>query len=124
MKKLILAIAVAAFSTATFAQAQTDKKMETKPAQGSEAKMTSPHCYTMKDNAMMECWGAKAQAMKKDATLKNGTMVSTKGEVTMKDGKKSVLTNGQCIMANNGMIGDFAKMHPEMKMEKKAEEKK
>ena len=114
MKKLIIALAVAVFLAASFAQAQTDTKKEAKPApQASEKKMTT-HCYVMKDGAMIHCMGSKTEPMAKDATLKNGTMVSTKGEVTMKDGKKTMLANGQCIDVN-GRIGDFDKMHPAMK---------
>jgi len=91
------------FSAAAFAQ--------TKPAAKSEQK-AKLHCYFMKEGAMEECWGDKAMAMSKDATLKNGTKVSAKGEVVMKDGKKATLKNGECILAENGKIGAFDKMHP------------
>lgn len=103
MKKLIVALFVMLLSTAAFAQA--------KPATKSEQK-AKLHCYFMKDGAMEECWGDKAMPMSKDATLKNGTKVSAKGEVVMKDGKKATLKNGECILAENGKIGAFDKMHP------------
>src|SRR5437868_5634982 len=113
MKKLFLLIATVAFATGVFAQAgTTDKKMDSKPAMSTDKKMT--HCYAMKDGAMLHCWGKDGhEAMTSDATLKNGTKVSTSGEVTMKDGKKTQLKNGQCILAN-GKIEDFDKAHAAM----------
>ena len=106
MKKLICAIVFALLSTAMFAQTQPAAK----PASAEhKAKL---HCYYMKDAAMQECWGTKGMAMAKDATLKNGTKVSAKGEVTMKDGKKIMLKEGECVLADNGKIGAFDKMHP------------
>src|SRR5438876_3497202 len=104
MKKIIGVIVAVMFSAAMFAQAQTDKKVNTKPAQTTQKKMAT-HCYAMKAGVMMNCMSSKEEAMAKDATLKNGTMVSTKGEVTMKDGKKTMLANGQCITMD-GKIGD------------------
>ena len=105
MKTLLIAIFAVLFSTSAFAQAEK----QTKPA----PKMTT-HCYNMKNGAMMHCMGTKEEPMTKDATLKNGTRVTTKGEVTMKDGKKTTLTNGKAIDAN-GTIGDYDKMHANMK---------
>ncbi len=84
MKKLLFAAMAVALSTGAFAQDQSAKKADAKPAH--EKMMT--HCYAMKDGAMMHCMGSKAEPMAKDVTLKNGTMVSTKGEITTKDGKK------------------------------------
>jgi len=114
MKNLLVLIATVAFATNIYAQAPAEKK--------SSAKMT--HCYAMKDGAMVQCWGKDGhEAMTEDVTLKNGTMVSTTGEVTMKDGKKVTLANGQCILAN-GKIGDFDKLHAMKKgMEKKDDKK-
>lgn len=58
--------------------------------------------------------------MAKDASLKNGTKVNTMGEVVKKDGKKVTLKEGECVMADNGKIGPFDKMHPKKHhMEKK-----
>ena len=112
MKKLIIALVAVAFS-ATVVFAQTEKKAESKPATKTEKKPAT-HCYAMKDGAMVHCMGTASEPMSKDATLKNGSTVSTKGEVKMKDGKKVMLANGQCIDVS-GKIGDFDKMHAEMK---------
>ncbi len=114
MKKLIAIIAIGAFATGVFAQAPAGK-MEGKPATAKTTDAT--HCYAMKDGAMMHCMGTKAEPMAKDATLNNGAMVSTKGEITMKDGTKKMLANGQCVDMN-GKIGDFDKMHPGADMKK------
>ena len=111
MKKLIVMFTAVFLMTATFAVAQAEKPAAAKST--GEKKMAT-HCYTMKDGAMMTCMGKSAEPMKSDVTLKNGTKVSTKGEVTMKDGKTSMLTNGQCIDMS-GKVGDFDKMHPAMK---------
>ena len=67
----------------------------------------------MKDGAMVHCMGSKGEPMTKDVTLKNGIVISTSGEVTMKNGTKSKLNNGQAVDMN-GKIGDFEKMHPGM----------
>ncbi len=117
MKKLFVAVVAVVFSSVVFTHAQTGQK--TKPAiAGTEMKMDDmTHCYVMKDGAMVHCMGTKTEPMKKNIILKNGTMVSIKGEITMKDGKKSMLTNGQCIDIT-GKIGDFDKMHPDMKKSK------
>lgn len=116
MKKLIIAFTVAVFSMVNLAQAQTTEK--TAKEQTTKHHKSSLHCYMMKDGAMMECWGKTGKAMTKDATLQNGTMVSTTGEITTKDGKKDALKDNQCILAKNGEIMDFAQAHPKSKMHK------
>jgi len=116
MKKLFIAIIAVAFSTVALAQTP-EKKADAKPAASEKKTTDNTHCYSMKDGAMMHCMGTTAEPMKKDVTLKNGTTVSTKGVVVMKDGKKAMLKNGECIDVN-GKIGDFDKMHPGMKKDK------
>lgn len=113
MKKLIIALAVAVCSTVSFTYAQDDKKMDPKMSHKKEA---SIHCYAMKDSHMSECWGKTGKPMTNDATLKNGTKVSTTGEVTMMNGEKEMLKNGQCILANSGRITNLDKAHPKHKM--------
>lgn len=101
------------FTIGAMAQAEqttTGNKQKTSDNAGSE-------CYEMKDNMLMHCWGEKSEVQKTNVTLKNGTKVSTKGEVTMADGKTQMLTNGQCIDIK-GMIGDCNKMHVDMKHDK------
>ena len=112
-------IVVALFTTASFAQ---DTKMEKKPMMKSDMKMKH-ECYMMKDGALMHCTGDKTEALKTPVTLKNGTMISTKGEVKMKDGKTMMMENGQC-MSMMGSIGDCEKMHASMKSMKAPEPKK
>jgi hypothetical protein len=109
MKKIISLIAVALFTTATFAQ---DNKMQAQPAKA-DAKM-GHECYMMKDGALMHCTGDKATAQKETVTLKNGTTIMADGTMKMKDGKAGKLTNGQCITAQ-GVVGDCDKMHMGMK---------
>ncbi len=112
MKKLIVAVVAVVFSSAVFAQTERKSKP---PIAGTEMKMDDmTHCYAMKDGAMVHCMGDKTEKMKKDVILKNGTVVTTKGDITMKGGKKIKLTNGQCIDVN-GKVGDFVKMHADMK---------
>ena len=113
MKKLITLIVVALFATATFAQ---DSKMEQKPEMKPHMKM-GHECYMMKDGALMHCMGDKAEVQKTDVKLKSGTVISTKGEVKMKDGQSIKIENGQCV-SMMGSIGDCEKMHSEMKTEK------
>lgn len=119
MKKLFACMAVALFATGLFAQAQTEKKAEAKPAAPKSEVKTSHSDYVMMQGKMMHCMGEKQEAMTKDVTLKNGATVSTKGEVTMKDGKKMMLKNGQCVDMN-GKVGAFDEMHKPMKNEEKS----
>ena len=112
-------IVVALFTTATFAQ---DTKIEAKPVMKPDMKMKH-ECYMMKDGALMHCTGDKAVAQKTAVTLKGGTVISPKGEVKMKDGKTMKLADGQC-MSMMGSVGDYEKMHADMKMTKSPEPKK
>ena len=117
MNTLILVFfTIIAVVIATGVFAQTDKKTDDLPTL-TEKKLAT-HCYSMKDGAMMHCMSVNAEPMTDDVTLNNGTIISTMGEVTTKDGKKSRLEHGQCIDLA-GTIGDFASMHPEMKIEEK-----
>jgi|GEM_PF-4696957 len=124
MKKLFVVVAAVMVSTAVFAQ--NDKKTEPAgtPAQAAPAaeRKMAHECYTMKDNALIHCMGAKHEPQTTDVKLKSGVTVTAKGEVIRADGSKQMLTNGQCIDLN-GKIGDFEKMHANMKMDKKADDK-
>ena len=119
MKKLMTLIVVALFTTATFAQ---DSKMEKKAEMKAPMKM-SHQCYMMKDGALLHCMGDNSEPQKATVTLKNGTTISPKGEVKMKDGKSMMLENGQC-MSMMGSVGDCEKMHAAMKTNKMPEPKK
>ena len=117
MKKLMVILAAAVFSTASFAQTQTTgstkaepKPAETKPAPQTAEKKVVHSDWAMKDGKMMHCMGDKMAAMTKDVTLKNGCMISTKGEVTSKDGKKTMMANGDCC-DSHGKVMPCDKMH-------------
>lgn len=111
MKKLLALFTAAVFFTAFCAQAQTEKKTETKtpPAKTAETK-TQHSDYAMMDGKMMHCMGAKQEPMTKDVTLKNGTTVSMNGEVKTKDGKTTMLKNGWCVDMH-GKVGPMDEMH-------------
>jgi hypothetical protein len=113
MKKLLILLLAILISIGVMGQADKQTKPAAKPATTEQNKMKT-HCYTMKDGAMIHCMGSTHEPMTKDVTLSNGTKVTTKGEVTMKDGKKTTLANGKAIDLN-GKIGDFDKMHANMK---------
>ena len=89
MKKLIALAFVALFSTATFAQNNTtEQKLEDyKKGNAQGSKPMNFECYMMKDGTLMHCAGGKSVAQSKEVVLKNGTVISPKGEVKMKDGK-------------------------------------
>lgn len=124
MKKLLVIAAAIMVTTAVFAQ--NDKKAETTgtPAAAAPAaeKKMAHDCYMMKDNALMHCMGSKMEPQKADVKLKNGTTVTANGSVMNADGSKAMLANGQCIDMM-GKIGDYEKMHADMKMEKKTDDK-
>ena len=76
----------------------------------------------MINGKMSHCIKTAGDPMTKDVTLKNGTKVSTTGEVTMKDGKKMMLKEGQCVDME-GKVSQFSE-HDKMPMgDKKMEEK-
>ena len=112
MKKLMTLIVITLFTVVTFAQ---ESKMEPKPEMKTDAKMKH-ECYMMKDGVLMHCMGDKMVVQKAPITLKNGTVISPKGEIKMKDGKATKLGNGQCISMMGG-IGDYERMHSMQKAE-------
>lgn len=122
MKKLFAIVVAVIVSTAAFAQ--NDKKTDTTvPAAATATDVSVKHeCYTMMNNALMHCTGDKTEAQKTDVKLKNGAILTPKGEVKKADGSKEMISNGQCITLD-GKIGDYAKMHTEMKADKKADDK-
>src|SRR5438105_13167648 len=103
MKKLFVILKVVVFSTVSvFAQATKMESKDTKKDAKMEQKDTKmsadkTHCYAMINGKMSHCTKTAGDPMTTDVTLKNGTKVSTTGEVTMKDGKKMMLKEGQCI---------------------------
>lgn len=126
MKKLITFIVAGLFTTVSFAQ---DTKTQDKTYQqeksyqkdASAATHSKKHeCYMMKDGVVFHCMGEKSEAPKTDVKLSNGTVISTNGMVTMKDGNTKKLENGQCV-SMMGSIGDCGVMHSSTVHPKKAE---
>lgn len=119
MKKLMTFIVAGLFTTVSFAQ---DHKADNKSMKKSDATMaTKKHeCYMMKDGVVFHCMGEKSEAPKTDVKLSNGTVISTNGMVTMKDGNTKKLENGQCV-SMMGSIGDCGVMHSSTVHPKKAE---
>jgi hypothetical protein len=113
MKKLMSLIVCLMFTTAMVAQTTNSSDQAT----------TNPghEYYMLKDGKLYHSMGDKSTAVTESVTLKNGTMISTTGEVTMKDGSKQTLTADQCISLS-GRIGACADM-PGMKKQNKMDEK-
>ena len=106
MKKLMMLIIIAFFTVAAMAQTDADTAVENQ-----EEKAIVPHsCYRMLDGKLMHCMGDKEELQKTNITLKNGTKITTDGDMHFKDGKKSKLESGQCI-DSKGDVGNYNKMH-------------
>lgn len=106
MKKLAVLLMGLLFITGIRAQTNQRATGQT------DIKQTQHSCYTMKDGKLMHCMGIKMEEQKTNVTLKEGTVITTQGEVTRatKDIAPVMLENGQCIDLT-GTIGDYAKMH-------------
>jgi uncharacterized protein YdeI (BOF family) len=107
MKKLLLVAIACMVSLGVFAQDSTGKMSKM------HGKMKD--CVMMKDGKMMAVKDGKWMDMDQDMTMENGTVVTTTGEVKMKDGTSKTLENGQCVYMN----GDIGMMKDKMKMKKK-----
>ena len=121
MKKLITLTVVVLFATTTFAQEmKMDPKIEEGKTEVGAAKPMMHECYMMKNGHLVHCIGTKAEPQKTEVSLKNGTVITSAGDVKMKDGKSVKLENGQCI-SMMGSIGDCEKMHSATKVERTLE---
>lgn len=101
--------------------AQTEQKSTTTTKQSTttttdKSTMKGHESYMMKDGTLMHCVGDKTETQKTNVTLKNGTRITTTGEVITSDGKTSALANGQCVDMK-GMVGDCDKMGKGGKMD-------
>jgi len=133
MKKLILSFAVVTLSTiAVFAQTTTDKKStpaptpassqtpaaaQTKasdqavtPTRAADQKHSATMHYTWMNGKLMNCKGETAEPQTADVKLKDGSTVTTKGEIIGKDGKKTMMKNGECVDMN-GKVMDHKMAH-------------
>lgn len=57
-------------------------------------------CYLMKGGKMYHVQNGKETLMKKEVTLKDGIVIMTNGDYKMKNGKKEMLKEGECINEN------------------------
>lgn len=72
--------------------------------------------YIMKSDTMMVEENGKFSPMTQNATLKDGSVVKTTGEVTKKDGSKFTLTEGQSIWSDGTFMKAEEKMPEENSM--------
>lgn len=103
MKRLMLAVLAITFvgttilSRAAMAQVKEEQKKET--------------CYLMKKGKVFEVKDDKETPLKANVTLKNGTVIMPNGHCKMKDGKSTMLKDGEC-MREDGKLGKHAEhMH-------------
>ena len=123
MKKLMVLLVSVMFTASVMAQTEKSAPAPVKaaPAKAQMKQSQMPEtCFMMMNGKLMKCSGDKKMVQATDVALANGTKVSAKGEVTTKEGKKSMLAAGQCIDMK-GMTMECDKM-PGM-MDKKMDNK-
>jgi hypothetical protein len=103
MKTLFLSMVAVALSFGAFAQDST--LSQTPPTEQQQTQQKD--MYVFKDGKVWEVKNGKTSELTKDATLANGTVVKTTGEVVTKDGQSSALKDGQYIDVD-GNIGQTA----------------
>lgn len=89
MKKIISLGLTMAFVSLTLSAQPT-------AAQG-KTTVSNMICYRMKNGKIYEVKNNKEVLVKKDVTLKNGTIVMPNGDYKLKDGKTMMLKNGECV---------------------------
>ena len=109
MKRLNLLILAIIVSFSVSAQKETTKTKMHHDAN------TNYHAYIMKNGKLMEMQNGQRTALTQDATLQNGTKITSSGEVIWKDGKTQQLTNGDRVDMN-GKIHNNMGMDSKMKM--------
>ena len=77
---------------------------------GDEKAMTKDHMM-MKDGKVMMVMGGKTTPVDKDVVLANGTKVTPAGAVTMKDGMKSMMKEGEMMGMDGEMMTSDGKPH-------------
>ena len=93
MKKM-LAMLVAFFAV-VLVNAQTANQAQAKPMK--------KDCITMKDGKVWQTKDGKTAELQEDVTLPNGTVVMKDGNVKTKDGKTTMLKDGDCVWMNGKM---------------------
>lgn len=108
MKKLIMCFVSVLLTTGLMAQA--DQKTATTTT---VAKPTPHSCYVLKNDTLMHCMGDKMEIQNTTVTLREGTQLNTRGQVTraINGSQPFMLSNGQCVNMM-GAIGNYSKMHP------------
>ena len=94
MKKM-LATLVAVFAMVILVNAQT--------ASQPENKMMKKDCIMMKDGKVWQTKDGNTSELTTDVTLSNGTVVSADGNVKTKDGKTTMLKDGDCVWMDGKM---------------------
>lgn len=93
MKKIILLLAVSAFSLCLYAQ--DNRTDTTRHHMGKMDKMKD--CVVMENGSMMVMKNGETTPMAQDMTMTDGTVVMTNGTVKMKNGKTKQLKNDECV---------------------------
>ena len=76
------------------------------PAQKSAAHAKDADYYMMKNNNLIHFLATgEVETVMNTATLSNGTVISSKGEIVSKQGEKIKLANGECINADGKREG-------------------
>lgn len=102
MKKVFLVMFGAALSFGAFAQDTTNTTTTTPTEQ---TQQQQKDMYVFKNNKVWAVKAGNITELADNATLSNGTIVKTTGEVVTKDGKSEALKDGQYIDAD-GKIGE------------------
>lgn len=120
MRKLMVLMVTVLFTTGVMAQTEQKSTTTTKETTTTTDKTTvkGHECYMMKEGTLIHCMGDKAEAQRTNVTLRNGTKITTTGEVITSDGKTMAVANGQCVDMK-GMVGDCDKMHAGIKHDHK-----
>jgi hypothetical protein len=103
MKKVFLAMIGAALSFGAFAQ-DTTNTSTTSPTEQTQQQQQKD-IYVFKNNKMWAVKSGNITELAQNATLSDGTVVKTTGEVVTKDGQTKALKDGQYIDAD-GKIGE------------------
>jgi hypothetical protein len=106
MKKVFLVMIGAALSFGAFAQ-DTTNKSTTSPTEQTQQQpqQQQKDIYVFKNNKMYAVKSGNVAVMADNATLSDGTVVKTTGEVVTKDGQTKALKDGEYIDAD-GKIGE------------------
>jgi hypothetical protein len=89
MKTLFVAMMACMLGTSAFAQ---DSEQ-----QDTTRRKTQQEYYMMRDGTVWYYMDTTSTRVTRDITLKNGVIITSRGEIISKDGRRTTVTNGQCI---------------------------